>query len=338
MKRVAISRHGGSDALVVLDERAPEPGPGQVRVRVRAVGVNFADILMRMGLYPGAPALPFTPGYEACGEIEAAGPGVSQWKPGDRVIVPTNFGGYADRLVVAASQAFRLPDGKSFEAGAALTVNYLTAYEALVEQGHLRKGGRVLVHGAAGGVGIAAVQIAKIFGAKVFGTASAGKHAFLRELGVERPIDYRTEDFEEVIRRETDGKGVHVALDPIGGESFAKSYRSLAIGGKLICYGFSAAAPGKTRSWLSVAWQYLKTPRFSPLSLMPENRGVIGLHLGRMTGETELLSAAMTQLIQWWTEGRLDPVVGKTFPLEDAARAHDYIQARENVGKVVLTA
>jgi NADPH:quinone reductase-like Zn-dependent oxidoreductase len=338
MRQVVITRLGGPEVLQVRESPDPAPGRGQVRVRVRAAGVNFADTLMRMGLYPGAPKAPFTPGYEACGVVDETGPDADGWKPGDRVIVPTNFGGYADTLVVPAAQLFRLPEGKSFEEGAALTVNYLTAYEALVEQGHLRSRGRVLVHGAAGGVGVAAAQVAKVFGATVFGTASASKHDFCRKHGVDRPIDYRSEDFETVIRRETGGHGVHVALDPIGGHSFRKSYRCLAPTGKLICYGFSAAAPGTRRRWLSVLWHYLRTPSFSPLALMTENRGVVGLHLGRLTGEAELLGAAMKELLDWWQAGKLSPVVGATFPLELAAKAHEYLQGRGSVGKVVLTA
>lgn len=337
MKQVVIARQGGPEVLEVRESEDPQPGRGQVRVRARAVGVNFADTLMRMGMYPGAPVVPFTPGYEACGVVDAVGPEVTAWRAGDKVIVPTNFGGYADTLIAPADQIFRLPDGKTFEQGAALTVNYLTAYEALVEQGHLREGGRVLVHGAAGGVGVAASQIAKIYKAFVFGTASKSKHDFCREHGVDRPIDYRSEDFETVIRKETNGGGVHCALDPIGGHSFRKSYRSLAPTGKLLCYGFSAAATGTKRNLLTLVWHYLRTPSFSPLALMGENRGVIGIHMGRLPGEKALLSAAMQELLRWWEQGKIAPVVGATFPLEHAGKAHEYIQGRGSVGKVVLT-
>ncbi len=252
-------------------------------------------------------------------------------------MVPCNYGGYADTLLVKATDVFPIPAGKSFEEAAAMTVNYLTAYLALIEQGNLREGRRVLIHGAAGGVGIAAAQISKIYGAEVFGTASAAKHDAVRKEGVDHPIDYRNEDFEAVVKKVTGGRGVHVALDPIGGVNFAKSYRSLAVGGKLIVYGFSAAAPGKSRQLLSLAWHWLRTPSFSPFELMSSNRGVIGLHLGRMTGETEVLKAAPTTLVGWWTEGRIRPVVGASYPAEDAAKAHAFIQDRGNTGKVVLT-
>jgi NADPH:quinone reductase-like Zn-dependent oxidoreductase len=337
VKKAVITALGGPDVLKIEESQDPQPGKGQVRVRVRAAGLNFADVLMRMGLYPGAPQAPFTPGYEACGVVDAVGPDVAAWRTGDKVIVPTNFGGYADTILAAQDHMFRLPEGKSFEAGAALTVNYLTAYCALIDQGNLRQGGSVLIHGAAGGVGVAASQIAKIRKAKVFGTASKGKHDFCRKHGVDRPIDYKSEDFEDIVLKETGGKGVHVVMDPIGGHNFRKSYRCLAKTGKLVCYGFSAAAPGTTRSWLSVLWHYLRTPSFSPLTLMTENRGVVGIHLGRMTDETEVLRAAMQELIAWWEQGKLDPQIGCAFPLDQAAKAHEYLQGRASVGKVVLT-
>lgn len=337
MKAVQITAHGGPETLAVVERADPKPGPGQVRVRVKAVGVNFADILMRMGLYPGAPKTPFVPGYEAAGVVEEAGSGVLSWRGGERVVVPTNFGGYCDTLVADADALFRIPDGKSFEAGAALTVNYLTAYEALVEQGHLQDGQKALVHGAAGGVGIAALQIARIYNAHVFGTASASKHDIARQHGCKRPIDYRREDFEKVVMAETKGQGAHVILDPIGGHSFQKSYRCLSKGGKLIMYGMQSVAGGPKRSLMRVLWELWRTPKFKPTDLMMSNRGVIGLHLGRMTDQREVLANAMRQLVTWWEQGKIEPLVGQTFPLEHAARAHDYIQSRQNVGKVVLT-
>lgn len=337
MKSVYITRQGGPEVLQLRESADPIPGAGEVRVKVKAVGINFADLLMRMGLYPGAPKTPFVPGYEAAGVIDQPGPGVINWRAGDRVVVPTNFGGYSDTLVAKADEIFRIPEGKSLEAGAALAVNYLTAYEALIEQGNLRKGGRVLIHSVAGGVGLAAVQVAKIFGAEIFGTASASKHDFLKKQGVHHCIDYRTQNFEKEVRSITKGAGVHVVLDPVGGASFGRSYRSLAKSGKLILYGFSAAASGPTRGLLNMAWQWLKTPSFSPFDLMMENRGVIGLHLGRMTDQKELLAAAMMQLVTWWEQGKIEPVIGATFPLELAGKAHEFIQSRQNIGKVVLT-
>lgn len=335
MKAVYITRAGGPQVLELRESPDPQPGPGQVRVRVKAAGVNFADILMRMGLYPGAPKPPFIPGYEAAGVVDKLGDGARNVEEGMGVVAPVNYGGYSDTLLVRADEVFPIPRGKSFQAAAALTVNYLTAYEALVEQGHLQKGRKILVHGAAGGVGIAAIQVAKIFGAEVYGTASPSKHDVLRKLGV-RPIDYNKEDFESRIKEWTNGRGVDLVLDPVGGVNFKKSYRSLAPGGKLILYGFSAAAAGPERSWLRLLWHGLRTPRFSAFDLMTANKGVIGIHLGRMTGEKDRLRPHMAQLVDWWAADKIEPVVGASFPLALARSAHEFIQDRRNVGKVVL--
>lgn len=332
MRSIAITRNGGPEVLALREAPDPQPGPGQVLVEVRAAGINFADILMRMGLYPGAPALPFVPGYEACGTVLSGA-----LPKGSRVVVPTNFGGYADRVVAAADEVFPLPDGASFEEGAALTVNYLTAYLALFEEGRLRKGQTALVHGAAGGVGVAACQLARSAGARVIGTASASKHEAAKAQGAEHMIDYRTQDFEAETLRLTGGKGVNVALDPIGGESFRKSYRCLGPGGKLILFGFSAAAGGERRNLLKVGLEWWRTPRFDPFDLMMTNKSVVGLHLGRMTHERERLKTAMAELVKLWAAGKIKPVVGASFAAPEAGKAHEYIQSRRSVGKVVLT-
>jgi len=337
VKSVYITRVGGPEVLEVRDLPDPEPGPSQVRVRVQAIGINFADILMRMGLYPGSPTPPFVPGYEVAGIVDSAGSEVRDLGPGSAVVVPTNFGGYSDTLVAEASEVFPIPPGKSAPAGAALTVNYLTAYQALVHQGNLQKGQSVLIHGAAGGVGIAAIQIARLLEARIYGTASSSKHDYLRKQGVDVCIDYRRENFAGRVRERTGGRGVHLILDPIGGDNFRRSYKSLAPGGKLVMYGFSAASGGRTRSWPRLAWHFLRTPGFSAMDLMTSNKGVIGIHLGRMTQEKELLRSHMTQLVRWWAEGRIAPVVGASFPMALAAQAHEYIQDRKNIGKVVLT-
>jgi len=337
VKSVYITAQGGPEVLQVRESPDPQPGPGQVRVKIKAVGVNFADILMRQGLYPGAPPLPFLPGYEAAGVVDLAGPGVLNPRPGERVVVPTNFGGYSDTIIADAAALFRIPEGKSFEAAAALAVNYMTAYLALVDQGHLQQGQKVLVHSVGGGVGLAAVQICNIFGAEIFGTASSSKHEFLRKQGVKHCIDYRTQNFEKEVMRITAGDGVNIALDPVGGDSFSRSYWCLTKTGKLIIYGFSAASTGERRKVLNTAWQWLRTPSFSPFDLMLNNKGVIGLHLGRMTEKKEIYAAAMTQLAAWWEQGKIEPIVGATFPLEFAGKAHEFIQSRQNIGKVVLT-
>lgn len=334
MKAVHITRFGGPEALELREAPDPEPKEGEVLIRVKAAGINFADILMRMGLYVGAPPTPFVPGYEAAGVIEKLGSGVKGLKIGDRVFSALRFGGYAEKVLCPARQALFIPEGKSFEEAAALPVTYLTAYHALYVLGNLRPGTRVLVHTAAGGVGLAAIELSRLRGAVVYGTASGSKHSFLKERGVSETIDYRTEDFEDRIMKLTSGKGVHLVLDPIGGSSFPKSYRCLAQGGLLICYGLADQA-GKDRSVLKALWSYLTSGLHSPLQHMLKNKGVVGFHLG-LFDDAELMASEMTELYRLWSSGKITPHVDRIFPAGEASQAHRYIQERRNIGKVLL--
>ena len=237
MQQVWIPRIGEPDVLELREAPDPEPGPGEVRVRVKASGINFADIMARMGLYPDSPKLPTVVGYEVAGLVDGVGEGVTSLREGDRVVCMTRFGGYSDVLCVQESAARVLPENLDFEGAASIPVNYLTAWLMLVRLGNVRAGEKVLVHACAGGVGIAAVQICRHFGAEVIGTASGAKHERLREMGVAHCIDYRTQDFEDEVADLTDGRGVDIVLDAVGGESFAKSYRSLDSFGRLFVFG-----------------------------------------------------------------------------------------------------
>jgi len=214
-------------------------------------------------------------------------------------------------------------------------VNYLTAVLMLRHFGNVRAGDRVLVHAAAGGVGMAAIQLCRAAGAEVIGTASASKHAVLREHGVAHAIDYRTEDFEQAVKRITGDRGVDVVLDATG--AFRKSYRCLAPLGRLVCFGFSAAASGMTPNRLAALPKLLALPWFHPVQLMNANKAVIGVNLGHLWDRMDLLRREMLALLSDAQAGRIAPVVGKTFPLPEAAAAHRYIQERRNVGKVLLT-
>jgi NADPH:quinone reductase-like Zn-dependent oxidoreductase len=299
--------------------------------------VNFADILARMGLYPGSPRPPAVIGYEVAGRVDALGPGVTVPVAGERVMAVTRFGGYADTVIVPSTSAFRVPAGLSDAEAAAIPVNYLTAIVALYKLANLSPGETVLVHGAGGGVGIAAIQLARLRRARIIGTASAMKHDALRSFGVEHAIDYRTADVEHEVKRFTQGRGVDVILDPLGGRSFAKSYRLLAPLGRLVVYGVSSIAAGERRSLWHLVREWAAMPVFSPLSMINRNRGVIGLHLGHLWSETRQLALAMDQLLGEFGAGRLSPVLSKCFPLDRARDAHRFIQSRGNIGKVVLT-
>ena len=337
MRQVVIPRYGAPDVFETREVPDPSPGDGEIRIRVRAAGVNFADILARLGLYPDAPKPPMVVGYEVAGHIDAVGRSVVGVAEGDRVVALTRFGGYADTVVVRADHAFHFPDELSDSEAAAVPVNYLTASLALYRMAALAPGETVLVHNAGGGVGIAATQLARLRRATVIGTASAFKHDALRSFGVDHAIDYRHANVAEEVRKVTHGRGVDVILDPIGGRSFTASYRMLAPLGRLIIFGLSAAAPGERRSIWHAFQAWMSTPRFNPLSLINRNRGVFGLHIGHLWDERRQLAPLMEMLISELRAERLKPIVARTFPLERAADAHRFIQSRQNIGKVVLT-
>ena len=299
--------------------------------------MNFADVLARLGLYPDAPKPPVVVGYEVSGVVDAVGAGVTTHREGDRVVALTRFGGYADRVVVEAAFAFPVPDGLDDVGAAAIPVNYLTAFLALYRLANITAGETVLIHGAGGGVGIAATQLARLRGATIIGTASATKHDAIRQQGVAHAIDYRTASVTAEVRRLTNGRGVDVVLDPIGGGSFAESYQLLAPLGRLVMYGASSIASSERRSVWRVLTTLVRMPRFKPLPLMNSNRGVFGLNLGHLWDERRQLAEAMTRLLREVSAGRISPVVARTFPLDRAADAHRFIQSRSNIGKVVLT-
>ncbi len=338
MRQVWIPRAGDPEVLEVRETADPVPGAGEVRIRVEASGINFADIMGRMGLYPDLPPMPVVVGYEVGGRIDAVGAGVSEDQVGSDVFAMTRFGGYSDVVCVPTAQVFARPEGMSAEEGAALPVNYFTAYQLIIAMGGLRAGETVLVHSAGGGVGIAAIQLAKHVGATVIGTASRAKHEDLRGMGVDHLIDYTTEDFEHRVAEITGGRGVELVLDAIGGDSFKKSFRSLAPTGRLGMFGMSTAASGKTRSILSLLRMAVEMPwfTFNPASLMNENKGVFGVNLGHMWGEIDKLRGWGEELLDLYTKGVCRPRVDRAFTFEEAAAAHHYIQDRKNLGKVVL--
>jgi NADPH:quinone reductase-like Zn-dependent oxidoreductase len=336
MRQIWITRKGPPGVLAVKEAPDPTPGPGEVRVRAAAVGVNFADIMARMGLYPDAPKLPCVIGYEVGGTVDAVGAGVKWVKPGDRVMALTHFGGYSDTIIAPELQVIPVPAQLTLEKAAAVPVNYVTAWIMLVKLGNLARGERILIHAAAGGVGQAALQLAKWRGAEIFGTASAGKHERLKQLGVAHCIDYHSQDFEKEIARITAGKGVHLVIDAVGGGSFRKSYRSLAPLGRLFLFGASALAPGEKMNLFAAVRGVLSMGSFRPIPLMNENRGVFGVNMGHLWDHAAELRAIIEEILGLIERGVLDPLVDRTFPFDQAADAHAYLQAHKNFGKVLL--
>jgi len=338
MRQIWITKAGPPEVLQVRDAPDPEPKAGEVRIRVEASGVNFADIIGRLGLYPDLPPMPVVPGYEVSGRIDTVGAGVEASWVGRDVFASTRFGGYADTVCVPVGQVFERPPGMSAEQAAAIPVNYFTAWQLVVVMGGLKRNETVLIHSVGGGVGIAATQIARHLGATVIGTASAGKHAQLRGLGVDHLIDYRTEDFEARTRQITNGRGVELILDAVGGDSWKKGYRILAPTGRLGMFGISAAATGKERSMLSMLALLARTPwlQFNPLSLMNANKGVFGVNLGHLWGEGDRIRGWADALLELWRQGVIKPTIARSFRFDEAPAAHHFIQDRKNIGKVVL--
>ncbi len=341
MRAVVLTGTGGPEVLQVQERPDPAVGPGQVRIAVRAAGINFADTMARVGLYPDAPKPPCVLGYEVAGEVESVGEGVSDFEPGDRVVAGTRFGGQAELVSVDAAQVLPLPDRLSFEQGAAFPVNYGTAYAALILMGGLREGDRVLIHAAGGGVGISATQIARNAGAEVFGTASPAKHEAIRAQGVSHAIDYRNQDFAAEVMRITGGEGVDLVIDALGPTSFRKDYRLLRSGGRLVMYGLSESTNAGARDLSATLGSLLKMPLatmpwWKSLTMMNENKGVFGLNMLSWWDREGNLDRVTEPLMADLEAGRLEPVVAEAFPFDRAGEAHEFIAQRRNVGKVVL--
>jgi NADPH:quinone reductase-like Zn-dependent oxidoreductase len=335
MRQVWITRAGPPEVLQVREAPDPEAGQGQIRIRVKAAGINFADLMARVGLYPDAPKIPCVVGYEVSGVVDAVGPGVAGFAAGDRVFGMPRFGGYADTLVISAEQAFRLPAAMTFEQAAALPVVYLTAYNMMLFTGTVRPGSNVLIHSAAGGVGIAAIQIAKTRGCTIFGTASPGKHDFLRKLGVQHPVDSGG-DYAAAVRQVVGDAGLDLVLDPVGGKSWTVGYDLLGPCGRLVMFGLSAAASGKKRNLLHALGQVMQIKSFSPRKLMDDNKTVAGCNMGHLFGRLDLLRPQFTELLAMFERGEIAPHVDRTFRFDEAPAAHHFIHDRKAIGKVLL--
>ena len=336
MRQIVTTANGGIEVLKVEERPDPKPSAGDVLIRVKAAGLNFADIMARQGLYPDAPGKPCVMGYEVSGIVDSAGPGVNQTLIGKPVVALTRFGGQSELVVVKATQIFEKPESLSFEQAAAVPVNYLTAYALLAVMGSLQPGEAVLIHNAGGGVGLAAIDIAKRLSATTYGTASPGKHEVLRRRGLDHPIDYRNQDWLPELKRLTNNRGVELVIDPLGGGHWKKSYQALRATGRLGMFGMSTASANGLKGkleMLKAAWQ---TPWFHPFGLLNKNKGVFGLNLGHMWHEPEKVSEWMTVIINGVKEGWIRPHVDKSFPFDQVGAAHSYMEARKNIGKVVL--
>lgn len=341
MKSIVIPRNGAPD---VFEERELEDRrltPQDLRIRVASAGVNFADLMGRVGLYPDAPKLPYAPGYEVAGTVEEAGDKVdASLKPGTRVMATTRFWGYSDRIRVPQHWAAPIPASVSFEQAAAVPVNYLTAYLALVRTGAAQAGERVLVHGGAGGVGLAVLDLSRDLDIELYATAGSDeKCRRLETLGIVKAVNYRKEDYSEAFRAHLGGRGFQLILDPLGPESFHKGLALLDPLGRIVCYGFSSLVSGPKRKLWHAVTKLLKAAKVNPITLMNENKGVHGLNLAHLFTQKTLHQEGMQTLADRLAAGQITPTIDQVFPFTaaGAAAAHQYLHDRKNFGKVVLS-
>jgi synaptic vesicle membrane protein VAT-1 len=338
MRAITIPRYGGPSVLEIREHGDPTPKEGEVRVRVEAAGLNFAEIMARKGLYPDAPKPPVVVGYEVAGVIDALGPGVTERAEGERVAALVRFGGHADVICVPSAQCFVLPDAMTFAEGAALPVNYLTAYHMLFQVSRVKAGDIVLVHMAAGGVGTAVLQLCRnLHDVTTIGTASAAKHDYVRGHGCDHVIDYRSKDYVEEVRALTNGRGVDVVLDALGGADWRKGYDLLRPSGMLVAFGWANMSTGSTRNLFKVLRQLTTVPKWSPMQLMDANKAVAGVNLGHLWGEIAMIRKQGEALVALYRDGTIRPHVDEVFSFEDAARAHEKLESGKSVGKIVLT-
>lgn len=339
--KVVIHAPGGYEQLKLEPVVTRAPRPAEVRVDVRAIGVNYADTIVRMGLYSSARQYvgwPITPGFEVSGVVGAVGEGVRDLAVGDEVIAVTRFGGYSSEVVVDRRQVWRKPAATSFEQAAALPAVYMTAWFALFELAHPRRGAKVLVHSAAGGVGGALIQLAKLRGCEVVGVVGASaKVASAKDLGADHVIDKSTQSLWREARRHAP-EGYDVILDANGVSTLGASYAHLRRAGKLVVYGFHSMLPktgGKPR-WTKLAVDWLRTPRFSPLEMTEASKSVLAFNLSYLFDRDDLLQEGMRDLLRWLDEQAIVPPPVTTYSLAEVARAHADIESGQTVGKLVL--
>jgi NADPH:quinone reductase-like Zn-dependent oxidoreductase len=332
VRAVVVTKHGGPEVLQVQERPDPTLGRREVLIRVAAAGINFADVMARIGVYPDAPKPPCVVGYEVAGTVVDFGPDVQGVDHGERVVAATEFNGYAEQVVVRAADVIPLPAGMTFEQGAAVPINYATAWSALIGHGNLQPGERVLIHACAGGVGIAATQIAKRHGAEVYGAASPSKHAAIAEIGVDHALDYTQAGWRDRL------PSFDIVLDAIGGKSFRTSYELLRPGGRLVAFGAAAVVSGERRNLVSALRTVRGMPRFKLIKQMHDSKSVIGLNLlteWRERGSIEYWARPLREMLD---DGTIRPVIAGDFDFDHAGEAQQMLIERRNVGKVVLVA
>ena len=338
MKAAVVTRYGAPEVLQIRDVPLPVPGAEEILVRVRAIGLNFADIFGRFGVYPGTPKPPFIPGLEFSGEVVSWGEQVDGFAAGDRVMGYSRHGSHAEYLAVHCAHLAPVPEEMTFEQAASFIATGLTAYHGIVRLAGLRRGERILVHAAAGGVGLASLQIAADIGAEIFATAGTdAKLELARTHGAHHLINYASTDFAREVRRICSGGGVDVVMDGVGGDVFRKSWAILEPMGRYVLFGVSAVTGRGALSRLKAAAVFARMGTLFPWQLIGKNKGIFGFNLGTLTGKEPYLREAAGAILALNRRGVLRPVVGQVFRFEEIVAAHRHLQERKSVGKVVVT-
>jgi len=323
MRAVLCKELGKPEDLVIEEVPSPVPKEGEVRIGVHAASINFADTLIIAGLYQVKPPLPFTPGLEVAGEVLEVGPGVKRFKLGDRVAATFYHGGYAEEAVAPVSQVFPIPDKMDYVSAAAFPIAYGSSHVALTHRANLQAGEVLLVHGAAGGLGLTAVEIGKHLGATVIATASTpAKLEVTAQYGADYLINYKEEEFRDRVKEITGGKGADVIFDPVGGDVFDQSLRCINWEGRLLVIGFTSG----------------RIPKVSVNLPLVKNFSVVGVYWGAYAErQPQVITDSMATLMGWYVEGKLKPHISKTYPLEQVATALNFLIERKSTGRVILT-
>jgi NADPH:quinone reductase-like Zn-dependent oxidoreductase len=356
MKRVVVDRYGGPEVLRVVEDDIPQPGPGEVRVRVLAAGVSYTDAMLRVGSYLGVPKPPFTPGYELVGVVEEIGPGCSRLRVGDRIGTLTVWGADAERVCVLEVNAVEVPEDLDPAEVMSLVFTHMTAYQLLHRTAEVKSGETVLVHGAAGRVGTAVLELGAVAGLRMYGTASARDRAAVEQLGATF-IDYRNEDFLARVRELTNGEGVDVALDGFGGGLSLRSFRALQPGGRLVVFGHSGTVANGRKSWRGWIRWYAATAIVSLWGVLSPGRRVLVYRVQKLREGRQVLPVSgrhralpvgggprnpewfredFRVLLELLRQGKIHPIVAERLPLSEARHAHELLESSADKGKLVL--
>ncbi len=336
MKAYLLKKHGKPSVLQISDIPMPDPGGNQIRVKIQTIGINYAEVLSRKGLYRWAPGLPYVPGMEAFGEIDAVGEEVRHRKIGEKVIVGAQHGAYAEQIIVPENQTLSAMGHYTPEENAAFAVNYMTAWVSLMKMARLIAEDRVLITAAGGGVGTAAVQIAKHLGCTVFGAAGSDqKIERLYELNVDHAVNYRKDDLEKEIPVITDGYGVDVVLELVGGNVYRNSLNLLAPFGRIVVAGFASLDLKRWNplSWWK-AWRSIPRPGISEMGI--RSYGVMGTHMGYLLSDIHLIKRIWQDLTAFIRTHKIHPVIGETFAFDEIPKAHEFMESRKSFGKIVI--